>query len=92
MKLGTMIRAFDFPSTDSCYMEGRIIDIDTERNLLTVKTTDRVFGGEHQEFGLPLGNEVFKTPILGTAFSDGMTRYNEDKGKSPYQSRIVELV
>lgn len=86
MEIGTYIRAFDFPSTDSCYMEGRIIDIDTESNLLTVRTTDKVFGGEHAEFG-----ELFKTPILGTAFSDGMTRYNEDKGKSPYQSRIVVL-
>jgi len=84
MELGTLIRAFDFPSTDSCYMEGRIIDIDTERNLLTVETTKKVFGGEESEFG-----EQFKTPILGTAFSDGMTRYNEDQGKSPYQSRIV---
>jgi len=86
MKIGTLIRAFDFPSTDSCYMEGRITDIDTERNLLTVRTTDKVFGDEPAEFG-----EFFKTPILGTAFSDGMTRYNEDKGKSPYQSRIVVL-
>ena len=84
MQIGDLIRAFDFPSTDACYMEGRITDIDTERNLLTVRTTDKVFCGETAEFG-----EFFKTPILGTAFSDGMTRYNEDKGKSPYQSRIV---
>lgn len=84
MEIGTLIRAFDFPSTDSCYMEGRVVDIDTERNLLTVRTTDKVFGGEKVEFG-----EFFKTPILGTAFSDGMTRYNEDKGVSRYQSRII---
>lgn len=91
MEIGTLIRAFDFNTTDACYMEGKIIDIDTERNLLTVKTTDVVFNGEHQEFGLPLGNEQFKTPMLGYSFTDTKTRFNEDGNESPYQSRIVVI-
>jgi len=89
MKLGTHIRAFDFHSTDSCYMEGRIIGIDEDTKTLTVKTTDVVFGGEHKEFGEVLGNDTFTTPMLGYSFTDGMTRMNQDKGQSQYQSRII---
>ena len=89
MEIGTLIRAFDFATTDSCYMEGRVIKVDEETKTLTVKTTDVVFADRHQEFGEVLGNDTFTTPMLGYSFSDGRTRYNQDKGPSRYQSRII---
>ena len=42
MEIGTYIRAFDFNTTDSCYMEGKIIAVDDDSKTLTVKTTDVV--------------------------------------------------
>ena len=89
MQIGDLIRAYDFPSTDACYMEGRVVEIDEDYKRITVKTTDVVFNDEHKEFGEVLGNDTFTTPMLGYAFSDDMTRYNEDKGLSRHQSRIV---
>ena len=85
MKIGNLVRAFDFPSTDCCYMEGRIIEIDTLNNLLTIETTKKVFNGEESEFG-----EQFKTPVLGSAASDDMVRYNEGE-PSEFKTRIVVL-
>lgn len=91
MEIGTYIRAFDFNTTDSCYMEGKIIAVDDDSKTLTVKTTDVVFGDEHKEFGEVLGNDTFTTPMLGYAYSDGRTRFNQDKGESRFKSRIIVL-
>jgi hypothetical protein len=94
MKIGTLIKAYDFATTDKYYMEGRIIEIDNEYKLLVVKTTDVVRDGKSCEFGKPLGNDTFTTPMLGYASSDKMTRreFNGDKVvESPDQTRIVEV-
>jgi len=94
MKIGTLIKAYDFPTTDKYYMEGRIVEIDNEYKLYVVKTTDVVRDGKSCEFGKPLGNDTFTTPMLGFAFSDDMPRRElsgDEVIESPDQSRIVEV-
>ena len=94
MKIGTVIKAYDFPTTDKYYMEGRIVEIDNEYKLYVVKTTDIVRDGKSCEFGKVLKNDTFTTPMLGYAFSDDMVRQEfngEEVVKSPDQTRIVEV-
>lgn len=94
MKIGSIIKAYDFNTTDKYYMEGRIISVCEETKTLTVKTTDVVRDGKSCEFGEPLGNDTFTTPMLGYAYSDSKDRIYIKDGKtvkSPDQSRIVEV-
>jgi hypothetical protein len=94
MKIGSIIKCYDFNTTDDYYMEGRITEIDNEYKLLVVKTTDVVRGGKSCEFGKVLGNDVFTTPMLGYSATDDMDRMIRKNGnvvKSPNQSRIVEV-
>ena len=94
MKIGTIIKAYDFNTTDTCYMEGSIVKICEDTKRIFCKTTDVVFNGKHKEFGEILGNDEFSTPMLGYAFSDTKDRFYFNDGEmimSPDQSRIVEV-
>jgi hypothetical protein len=44
MKVGTVIKAFDFPGHDDCYMIGKVISI--EGDYITCDTWEIVFEGE----------------------------------------------
>ena len=81
MKIGDIIKAYDFPTTDECYMEGRVVKICEETKRITCKTTDVFFNGEHKEFGEVLGNDEFSTPMLGYSFNDERPRYNSDDAR-----------
>jgi len=78
MKIGDIVKAYDFPNTDTCYMEGRVTKICEETKRVYLKTTDVVFNSEHREFGETLGNDEFSTPMLGYSFSDDLTRVSDD--------------
>ena len=94
MKIGTIIKAYDFNTTDKYYMEGRIVSICEETKTFTCKTTDVIRDDRHCEFGESLGNDTFTTPMLGYAFSDTKDRFYFNDGEmimSPDQSRIVEV-
>lgn len=85
MKIGTVIKAYDFPTTDDCYMEGRIVKICEDTKRIFCKTTDIVFNGKHKEFGEVLGNDEFSTPMLGYSFNDDRPRFDSN------DDRIVEV-
>ena len=94
MKIGTIIKAYDFNTTDKYYMEGRITSVCEETKTFTVKTTDVVRDGKSCEFGEVLGNDTFTTPMLGYSYSDQKERFyfnGDELIMSPDQSRIVEV-
>jgi hypothetical protein len=44
MKVGSVIKAFDFPGIDNCYMVGKVVVV--EGDYLTCDTWEIVFEGE----------------------------------------------
>ena len=89
MNLGTLVRAFDFISTDACYMEGRIAAICENTKTLTINTTKAVFPDGSSEV---FPGDTFTTPMLGYSMNDELTRIDRDGNPNTRNpSRIMIL-
>lgn len=67
MKVGTVIKAFDFPGTESCYFIGKVIEI--KGGMITATIVRQVFEDEDVTHEYEPG-DTFRTPVQGSSFMD----------------------
>lgn len=72
VKVGDIIKSFDFPSTDSCYMIGKVIEILND-SLIRCETVKVVFDGKTRSI-IYGENDFFTTPKLGLGVFDSLEK------------------
>ena len=67
MKVGDIVKCFDFNGIDSCYMIGRVVSISDLYGDFRAEFIKRVFDGvEDKKFK----TDFFSAPVQGNAFMD----------------------
>lgn len=67
MKVGDIVKSFDFNGIDNCYMIGRVVSISDLYGDFRAEFIKRVFDGvEDKKFK----TDFFSAPVQGNAFMD----------------------
>ena len=63
-QIGDIIKAYDFPGNETCYMIGRVVNVDTD--MIYCATVKEVFDGQRAM----APDDSFQCPRQGLAFGD----------------------
>ena len=67
MKRGDLIKSYDFPGIDSCYMIGRVVSISAMDQTVRCEFMSRVFDNKIDNKSKP---DFFVAPLNGASFMD----------------------
>lgn len=66
MQIGSIVKSFDFPGNDQCFMVGQVTEIDEQ--MITCRTSRIVFQGQDKE--VTVDTQFFRTARQGFGFMD----------------------
>ena len=67
MKVGSIVKSYDFPGVDTCYMIGKVVGVYERDGTFRAKFIKRVWeGAEDKKFK----TDYFTAPLQGNMFMD----------------------
>lgn len=67
VQVGDIVKSYDFPGIDSCYMIGQVVSVSREFGDFRAKFIKRVWQGATDKKS---GPDYFTAPLQGNYFSD----------------------